>query len=341
LYVVKGGDGVSSSRYAAIIGWGMAVPPQVVTNNDLARRIDTSDEWIRSRTGISERRVAGPGEFTSTLATAAGREAMERAGVAPGEIDMIIVATCTPDRPFPATACTVQANLGIMRAPAFDIAAACSGFVYGMSVATAMIKSGMSRRLLLIAADIFTHLIDWSDRNTCVLFGDGAGAVVLQATEERLGLLSAQIGAAGDGEMMMAVDAGGTRLPITPDLLDQGKQYVYMNGREIFKHAVREMCDSATRAVEEAGLSLSDISLVIPHQANVRIIDAVTKRLELPADRVVININRYGNTSAASVPIALYEAVQQGRVKDGDYLLLTAFGGGLTWGSSVIRWGRP
>ncbi|MEI7643214.1 MAG: beta-ketoacyl-ACP synthase III [Chloroflexales bacterium] len=332
---------MSSSRYAAIIGWGMAVPQQVVTNEDLARRIDTTDEWIRSRTGITERRVAESGVFTSTLATAAGREAMERAGVTPGEIDMVIVATCTPDRPFPATACAVQANLGITRAPAFDIAAACSGFVYGMSVATGMIRSGMSRRLLLIAADIFTHLIDWSDRNTCVLFGDGAGAVVLQATEERLGLLSAQIGADGGGETMMAVDAGGTRMPATADLLAQGRQYVYMNGREIFKHAVREMCDSATRVVEEAGLSLSDISLVIPHQANVRIIDAVTKRLGLPADRVVVNLTRYGNTSAASVPIALYEAVQQGRVKDGDYLLLTAFGGGLTWGSTVIRWGKP
>jgi len=332
---------VSNSRYAAIIGWGMAVPQQVVTNEDLARRVNTTDEWIRSRTGISERRVAGPGVFTSTLATAAGREAMERAGVAPSDIDMVIVATCTPDRPFPATACAVQANLGITRAPAFDIAAACSGFVYGMSVATGMIRSGMSRCLLLVAADIFTHLIDWSDRNTCVLFGDGAGAVVLQATEERLGLISTQIGAAGEGETMMAVDAGGTRMPATADLLAQGKQYVYMNGREIFKHAVREMCDSATRVVKEAGLSLRDISLVIPHQANVRIIEAVAKRLELPADRVVINLDRYGNTSSASVPIALYEAVQQGRVKDGDYLLITAFGGGLTWGSSVIRWGRP
>nr|WP_255603269.1 beta-ketoacyl-ACP synthase III [Oscillochloris sp. ZM17-4] len=339
--IVKGSEGVSSSRYAAITGWGMAVPQQVVTNDDLAQRIDTSDEWIRSRTGIAERRIAGPGEFTSTLATAAGREAIERAGLSPSDIDMVIVATCTPDRPFPATACAVQANLGIKRAPAFDIAAACSGFLYGMSVGTSMIQSGASRTLLLIAADIFTHLIDWNDRNTCVLFGDGAGAVVLQATEQPLGLISAQIGAAGEGETMMAVDAGGTRMPATPDLLDQGKQYVYMNGREIFKHAVREMCDSAKQAVAEAGLSLDDIRLVIPHQANVRIIDAVAKRLEISMDRVVVNLDRYGNTSAASVPIALYEAVQQGRVRDGDYLLLTAFGGGLTWGSSVIRWGRP
>lgn len=332
---------MSSARYAAISGWGMAVPRQVVTNDDLARRIDTSDEWIRTRTGIAERRVAGPGEFTSTLATAAGREAIERAGLSPADIDMVIVATCTPDRPFPATACAVQANLGIKRAPAFDIAAACSGFVYGLSVATSMIQSGMSRNLLLIAADIFTHLIDWNDRNTCVLFGDGAGAVVLQASEQPLGQLSVLLGAEGEGETLMAVDACGTRMPATPELLDQGKQYVYMNGREIYKHAVREMCDSALKAVEMAGLTIDDISLVVPHQANVRIIDAVARRLEIPMDRVIVNLDRYGNTSAASVPIALYEAVQQGRVSAGDNLLLTAFGGGLTWGSSVIRWGRP
>jgi 3-oxoacyl-[acyl-carrier-protein] synthase III len=331
---------VSSSHYAAIVGWGMAVPRQVVTNDDMAQRIDTSDEWIRTRTGIAERRIAGPDECTSVLATAAGREAIERADLTPADIDMVIVATCTPDRPFPATACAVQANLGIKRAPAFDITAACSGFIYGMSVATSMIQSGMSRNLLLIAVDLFTHFIDWTDRNTCVLFGDGAGAVVLQASEQPLGLLSTRLGANGEGETLMAVDAGGTRLPTTPELLAQGKQYVHMNGREIFKHAVRDMCDSALRAVEAAGLGLSDISLVIPHQANLRIIDAVAKRLEIPMDRVVVNIDRYGNTSAASVPIALYEAVQQGRVKDGDYLLLTAFGGGLTWGSTVIRWGR-
>lgn len=319
----------------------MAVPRQVVTNDDLAQRIDTSDEWIRTRTGIAERRVASSDEFTSVLAAAAGREAIERANLTPGDIDMVIVATCTPDRPFPGTACAVQASLGIKRAPAFDVVAACSGFVYGMSVATGMIQSGMSRNLLLVAVDIFTHLIDWSDRNTCVLFGDGAGAVVLQGCDQPLGQLSARIGAAGEGETLMAVDACGTRMPATPELLAQGKQYVYMHGREVFKHAVREMCDSALQAIAAAGLHLSDISLVIPHQANVRIIEAVAKRLDISMDRVVVNLDRYGNTSAASVPIALYEAVQQGRVQEGDYLLLTAFGGGLTWGSSVIRWGRP
>jgi 3-oxoacyl-[acyl-carrier-protein] synthase-3 len=319
----------------------MAVPRRVVTNDELAQRIDTSDEWIRTRTGIAQRHVADPDEFTSVLATRAGREALERAGVSPDAVDTVIVATCTPDRTFPATACTVQANLGIGRAGAFDIAAACSGFVYGLSVATALVKSGMSRTTLLIAADIFTHFIDWDDRNTCVLFGDGAGAVLLQTTDQPLGLLASNIGAWGEGETLMAVDAGGTRTPATAELLAAGKQYVYMNGREIFKHAVRGMAESSEKAVADAGASLDDVALVVPHQANVRIIEAVAKRLELPMERFFINLDRYGNTSAASVPIALYEAEQRGRIKPGDLVLLTAFGGGLTWGSALVRWGAP
>ncbi|GAB4435187.1 MAG: beta-ketoacyl-ACP synthase III [Chloroflexi bacterium OHK40] len=330
---------MSSPRYAAIAGWGMAVPRRVVTNDELAQRLDTSDEWIRTRTGIAQRHVAGPDEFTSVLAARAGREALERAGMAPEAVDTVIVATCTPDRPFPATACTVQAALGMPRAGAFDLAAACSGFVYGLSVGSALVQSGMSRSVLLIAADIFTHLIDWNDRNTCVLFGDGAGAVVLRASEQPLGLLSSNIGAWGEGETLMAVDAGGTLLPATPALLEERRQYVYMNGREIFKHAVRGMCESSERAVADAGLTMDDVALVVPHQANVRIIEAVAKRLELPMERFFVNLDRYGNTSAASVPIALYEAVQQGRVHAGDHVLLTAFGGGLTWGSALIRWG--
>ena len=330
---------MSSPPYAAIRGWGMAVPRRVVTNAELARQIDTSDEWIRSRTGISQRHVAGPDEFTSVLATAAGREALERAGVAPTAVDTVIVATCTPDRPFPATASTVQHNLGLPNAGAFDLAAACSGFVYGLSVGTGLVKSGMSRTLLLIAADVFTHLIDWQDRNTCVLFGDGAGAVVLQATTQPQGVLASNIGSWGEGETMMAVDVGGTRQPATPALLEQRRQYVYMHGREIFKHAVRGMCESAERAVADAGLNLAAIKLVVPHQANLRIIEAVAKRLALPMERFFVNLDRYGNTSAASVPIALYEAAQQGHLVAGDLVLLTAFGGGLTWGSCVVRWG--
>jgi 3-oxoacyl-[acyl-carrier-protein] synthase-3 len=329
------------ATYAAITGWGMAVPDQVVTNADLEKRIDTSDEWIRTRTGIRERRVVGPNEYTSTLATRAGREALERAGVNPAEIDLVILATCTPDRPFPATACTVQSNLGLRNAGAFDLGAACSGFVYGISVATGMIRSGMHRKVLLVAADIFTHYINWNDRNTCILFGDGAGAVVLEATDQPYGLLSSVMGAWGEGEDLMAVEAGGTRLPATPETLDNGQQYVYMQGREIFKHAVRGMGDSSLQVISEAGLNPDQIDLIIPHQANIRIIEATAKRLDLSMDRVFVNLDRYGNTSAASVPIALYEAVASGRLQQGSHLLLTSFGGGLTWASGVVRWGKP
>lgn len=329
------------AKYAAITGWGMAVPQRVLTNAELERMVETSDEWITSRTGIRERRVVGPGESTSTLATEAGRRAIAHAGISPASIDLIVLSTCTPDRPFPATACTVQANLGIHQAGAFDLAAACSGFVYGLSVATSMIRAGMARNVLFVAADIFTHYINWNDRNTCVLFGDGAGAVVLQASEQPYGMLSCVLGASGNDEDLMAVAAGGTRLPLTPELIEQGQQYVYMQGREIFKMAVRGMGDSSVQALSEAGLSTSEIDLVVPHQANLRIIEATAKRLNVSMDRVFVNLDRYGNTSAATIPIALVEASEQGRLKQGDHVLLTAFGGGLTWASAVVRWGRP
>jgi 3-oxoacyl-[acyl-carrier-protein] synthase-3 len=328
------------ATYAAISGWGMAMPDRVLTNADLERMVATSDEWITSRTGIRERRVAAPGQRTSDLAAAAARVAIARAGVAPESISTLILATCTPDRPFPATACTVQAKLGLRAIPAFDLVAACSGFVYGLNVATSMIRSGAAGTVLFIAADVFTHYINWNDRNTCVLFGDGAGAVVLQPSEAPAGQLSCAMGAAGELEDLMAVEAGGTRLPATPELLEQGRQYVTMHGREIFRHAVREMADSSLQALETAGITLDDVALVVPHQANVRIIEAMAKRLDLPMERVFVNLDRYGNTSAASVPIALVEAAEQGRLKDGDYVLLTSFGGGLTWASSVVRWGR-
>ena len=272
---------MSSTRYAAVVGWGMALPDRVVTNDDLAALVDTSDEWIRSRTGIGARHIVGPGEYTSTLATAAGRQALERAGLRANEVDTIILATCTPDRPFPATACTVQANLKIPRAAAFDLVAACSGFVYGLSVASSMIRSGASRTILLIACDIFTHLINWEDRNTCVLFGDGAGAVVLRATDQPLGVLSATMGSWGEGEDLMAAEAGGTRMPLTAELIDQQKHKVTMNGREIFKHAVREMSESSLRVIAEAGLTIDDIALVVPHQANARIIRRLDGGLRL------------------------------------------------------------
>jgi 3-oxoacyl-[acyl-carrier-protein] synthase-3 len=329
------------AQYAAITGWGMAVPERVLTNADLERMVDTSDEWITTRTGIRERRVAAPGESTSTLATAAARRAIATAGIPPAAIDLIVLATCTPDRPFPATACTIQANLGIPQAAAFDVAAACSGFIYGLSVATAMMRAGMARNVLFVAADIFTHYINWHDRNTCVLFGDGAGAVVLQPSDAPLGLLSCVLGASGADEDLMAVEVGGTRMPATPELLEQGRQYVWMQGREIFRLAVRGMGESSQQALAQAGMTVDEIALVVPHQANLRIIDATAKRLHVPPEKVFVNLDRYGNTSAASIPLALVEAVEQGRIRDGDNLLLTAFGGGLTWASAVVRWGRP
>jgi 3-oxoacyl-[acyl-carrier-protein] synthase III len=328
------------ANYAAITGWGLSVPEHVLTNADLERMVNTSDEWITTRTGIRERRIVGEGESTSTLATEAGRRALAQAGLAPNAIDLIILATCTPDRPFPATACTVQANLGIPGVAAFDLAAACSGFVYGLNVSTSMIRSGAARNVLFIAADVFTHYINWNDRNTCVLFGDGAGAVVLQPSDEPYGQLACVLGASGKDEDLMAVDAGGTRLPATPELLEQGRQYVYMNGREIFKLAVRGMGDSSLQALAASGLTTGDVALVVPHQANARIIEATAKRLEVPMERVFMNLDRYGNTSAATIPIALVEAAQQGRITAGDHILLTAFGGGLTWASAVIRWGH-
>ncbi len=328
------------TRYAAIIGWGMAVPERIVTNTDLERLVDTSDEWIRTRTGIAERRIVGEGEHTSTLATVAGRRALECGGVDPATIDLLVLATCTPDRPLPATACTVQSNLGLRRAGAFDLVAACSGFVYGLSVATSMIQSGAATTVLLIAADVFSSFLNWEDRNTCVLFGDGSGAVVVQATDAPRGLISSNIGAAGELEDLMHVPAGGTRMPLTTELLEQKRHCFVMQGRDVYKHAVRGLEESSLRALADAGLCSEDIRLVIPHQANLRIIEALAKRLDVPMERVVVNIDRYGNTSAASIPLALCEAADAGRISDGDYVLLTTFGGGVTWGSAVVRWGQ-
>lgn len=328
------------TRYAAIVGWGMAVPERVVTNADIEQLVDTSDEWIRARTGIAERRIAEEGVPTSALASAAGREALERAGVSPESVDLVVLATCTPDRLFPATASTVQASLGLPNAGAFDLVAACSGFVYGLSVATSMVQSGAHETVLLVGVDLFSHILDWQDRNTCILFGDGAGAVVLQASTMSEGLLASVVGSDGTHEDLMLIEAGGTRKPMTPDDLEARRNCFFMNGREVFKHAVRGMAESSLQALEKAGLSKDEVDLIVPHQANVRIIDSLAKRLSFPLERVFVNIEHYGNTSAASVPIALCDAVEQGRLHDGDTVLLTAFGGGLAWASAVVRWGH-
>lgn len=327
--------------HAAITGWGMGIPVKVVTNDDLAKIVDTTDEWIRTRTGIRERHIISGNESTSTLAAQAGRDAMHMAGVSPADIDMVIVATFCPDQPLPATACKVQAQLGIANAAAFDVAAACSGFVYGLTIATSLIQSGMAKRILFCAVDVLSHFINWQDRNTCVLFGDGAGAVVLEATDQPYGLLSSVMGADGEREDLLIVEAGGTCMPLNPDVMAAGKQYLAMNGREVFKLAVRGMEESSLAALAKLNLTVSDIDLVVPHQANRRIIEAVADRLKVPMERCFINLDRYGNTSAATIPIALTEAAATGALNPGNLVLLTAFGGGLTWGSAVVRWGRP
>ncbi len=327
-------------RYAAITGWGHYVPEHVLTNADLERRVATNNEWIMSRTGIRERRVAAPDETTATLGSNAARKALAVARLEPTDLDLIIVATATPDYYFPSTACVVQSLLGVTRIPAFDIGAACSGFIYALGTATQFIRTGVYSRILVIGAETLTRLTDYTDRRTCVLFGDGAGAVVLEATDQPRGLLSLTLGADGSGGRLLKAPGGGSTLPVTREMLDQRGQYMTMEGSEVFKFAVRTMGDAAIEVIARAGMHFREIDMLIPHQANLRIIEATAKRLDLPRDKVWVNIDRYGNTSAATIPISLSEAADQGVLRDGANLLLVAFGGGLTWGASVIRWGR-
>ena len=325
-------------RHAAITGWGMSVPERVLTNADLERMVDTSDEWIVSRTGIRERRVVGPNDSTTSLAVAAGRQALARAGLTADEVDLIIVATCTPDQFLVSEACLVQAELG-GQAGAFDLGAACAGFVYALSVGSAMIGAGVHQRVLLIGVDTLTRFVDYTDRSTCILFGDGAGAVVLEATDEPRGLLSTVLGADGAGYKHLYIPGWGGFVPESAELFPEYRPYLQMNGREVFRFAVNVMGDSAASAVEQAGLTFNEIGMLIPHQANQRMIDAAARRLGLPAEKVWVNLDRYGNTSAASVPIALCEAGDAGRLHEGDNLVLVAFGGGLAWAAGVVRWG--
>ncbi|CAA9558234.1 MAG: 3-oxoacyl-[acyl-carrier-protein] synthase, KASIII [uncultured Thermomicrobiales bacterium] len=325
-------------RYAAITGWGMSVPERVLTNADLERMVDTSDEWIVSRTGIRERRVVGPDDSTTSLSAAAARQALARADLTPDEIDLIVVATCTPDQFVVSEACLVQAELG-GRAAAFDVGAACSGFVYALSVASLFVQHGIHERVLVIGADTLTRFVDYTDRSTCILFGDGAGAVVLEASDEPRGLLSTVLGADGAGNRHLYAPGWGAVVPESAALFPEFRPYLQMNGQEVFRFAVRAMGDAAAEAVERAGLGFGDVEMLIPHQANARIIDAAARRLDLPLEKVWSNLDRYGNTSAASVPIALAEAEATGRFAEGDNLVLVAFGAGLSWAAGVVRWG--
>jgi 3-oxoacyl-[acyl-carrier-protein] synthase III len=322
-----------------IIGTGSYAPARVLTNRELERMVDTTDEWIRTRTGIVERRVCDPGEDAATLAEGAAGPALAMAGVDPMDLDILMVATITPAVPFPATACLVQDTLKARRAAAFDIGAGCSGFIYGLAVADGLIRSGSARTILLVGAESLTKFVNWKDRNTCVLFGDGAGAVVLRAQEGGPGVRSTHLYSDGAEWSLLAAPGGGSRLPPSERVLREGLHLIHMrSGNEVFRLAVRSMEEACMTALKATQLEASDIDLVIPHQANLRIMQALAKRLAFPEAKVVINVDRYGNTSAASIPLALDEAVRDGRVRPGMTLLLAAFGTGLTWGSAVLTW---
>jgi 3-oxoacyl-[acyl-carrier-protein] synthase-3 len=327
----------STLRSAKITGSGRYCPQKRLTNAELENLVETSDEWITTRTGIKERRIAAEGEACSDLATRAAENAIEMAGVDPADLDAIIVGTVTGDTQFPATAVYVQDRLGAGRAAAFDLSAACSGFIYGVNLAHGMIASGRMDRALVVGAEVLSKFIDWEDRATCVLFGDGAGAAVLEACPLGEGILSTHMRSDGSLADLLNIPGGGSRKPLTETSYGTGDQYIKMKGDGVFKHAVRAMADATRWVVEEAGVTIDDIDLLIPHQANVRIIDAMNERLQVSPEKVVVNLDRYGNTSAASIPIAYDEAVREGRIKPGDLVVLTGFGGGFTWGSVLLR----
>jgi 3-oxoacyl-[acyl-carrier-protein] synthase-3 len=326
------------AKNALITGWGFYAPSRVMTNAELERIVDTSDEWITSRTGIKERRIASDEETTSMMSARAGRAALDKARLRPQDVQLIIVGTCSPDYLFPATACIVQSELGATKAGAFDVEAACTSFISALAIARGMIVSGAVENALVIGAERLSRLLNWKDRTTCVLFGDGAGAAVLEASNASVGIESTVLhGDGSKGELLM-VPAGASKLPATTDTIERGLHFITMAGGEVFKLAVKSMADAAEEAIAEAGLTLDDIDILIPHQANIRIIDGVAKRLRFPSEKVFVNIQRYGNTSAASIPIAICEAEATGRLRRGDKVLLVAFGGGFTWGASVLEW---
>jgi 3-oxoacyl-[acyl-carrier-protein] synthase-3 len=323
---------------ARIVATGSAVPPRVLRNADLARMVETSDEWIVERTGIRERRIVAEGVASSDLGTEAALAALAAGQWDPADLDLILVATCTPDMLLPSTACLIQRNLRARRAMAFDLSAACSGFLYGLSVADLYIRAGTCRRVLLIGTEVMSAVVDWTDRNTCILFGDGAGAVLIEPTLDDRGILSTHLHSDGDLWDLVCMPGGGSRVPASAAMLAERKQYVKMKGNETFKVAVRTLESAAREALAANKMEVTDVDVFIPHQANLRILNAVADRLGFEKDRVVINMDRYGNTSAASIPLALDEAVRGGVVKPGSRVLMTAFGAGLTWASAVVKW---
>jgi len=322
---------------------GVHTPERKLTNAELSTMVDTSDEWIKTRSGIAERRIAGPDENPSDMGAKAAAKALERAGLTPADVDLLIVATMTPDVPFPSTACLLQAKLGLRRdIPCFDVSAACSGFVYALQVAKDMMRSGSYRRALVVGAEKLSSVVDWSDRTTCVLFGDGAGAVLLETTPEKnVGLLGNILGADGNNAELLHCAGGGSAAPATADSLRDGKHFLRMNGKEVFRHAVRVMAESCERVLAKCDVKSEQVAWFIPHQANSRILEAVASQLNVSMDRFPSNLDRYGNTSAASIPLALEEAWKDGKIKHGDLVLIVAFGAGLTWGATLLRWHEP
>jgi 3-oxoacyl-[acyl-carrier-protein] synthase-3 len=323
---------------ARILGTGHSYPEGILTNADLATMVETSDEWITTRTGIKQRRKAAPGEYTSQFAVRAGRQAIERAGLKPEDIDLLLCATVSPDQILPSTGCIIQAELGANNAAAMDIVAACSGFLYGLTIADTMVRTGQSKYALVIGAEVLTQYVDYTDRGTCILFGDGAGAAVLGASNGDRGILASRIKSDGRYLEQLYSPGGGTRRPATAATIAAGDHFFKMKGNELFKVAVRSMADISREVLEEAGHSAADIKLFIPHQANQRITDAVSSKLNVGSERVYSGIAQHGNTSSASIPIGLDECVEAGRISDGDLVLMASFGGGVTWGAVLMRW---
>lgn len=335
-------SGIGGRRYAHITGWGMAVPDRVVTNHELAQIVDTSDEWIRTRTGIHQRYIAvDPRETTATLGTRAARAALEVADFPPARLDLILCSTSSPEHIFPSTASIIQDALGAVRAGACDLSAACSGFVYALSLASSLIVSGQVDSVLVVGAEVLSRFVDWSDRTTCVLFGDGAGALLLQASPVPGGVLSSVLGSDGSGSDLLILPAGGSRCPATLQTVASGQHFIKMEGRAVFRFATHIMAEATRQVLQKAGLDVTDVNLVIPHQANERIIRSSMKQLGLPDDKVFINIDKYGNTSTASIPIAVCEAVATGRLRPNDNVVMVGFGAGLTWAATAVRWAVP
>lgn len=325
-------------KSAGIIGIGSYLPEKIMTNKDLEQIVDTNDEWIRTRTGIEKRRIANINEATSDLSLEASKRALESANIKADELDLVIVATITPDMSFPSTACIVQDKLGAKNAGAFDLTAACSGFIYGISIAKQFVETGVYKNILVVGAETMTKILDWKDRNTCVLFGDGAGAVVVSTVEDDEGIKNVTLGSDGSKGNVLNKPAGGSRMPSTHETLENKMDYLKMDGSEVFKFAVRKMAFETKKVLEEADVNIEDIDMIIPHQANIRIIEGAAKRLKIGLDKMHINLNEYGNMSAASIPVALDEAYKKGKIKKKDKIVLVGFGAGLTWGASYIKW---